>query len=112
MFCFDPNDMDPDLTFIVNLFIFHGRFFIHKMKWAENKPLFTLYKIEFKYYFEIISKCKSKKAIRTIKVFDKLKMYSICNTPCLLGLCENSVKSGNRVGMRHRYMVLFTGNRG
>lgn len=73
MFYFEPNDMDPDLTFIVNLFIFHGRFFVHKMKWAENKPLFTLFKIELKYYFEMISKCKNK-AIRTIKVFKKLKM--------------------------------------
>ena len=38
-------DMDPDLTFIVHLFIFNGRFFIHEMKWAENKPLFTLFKM-------------------------------------------------------------------
>ena len=45
MFYFEPNDMDPGLTFIVNLFIFHGRFFVHKMKWAEKKPLFTLFKI-------------------------------------------------------------------
>ena len=74
MFYFDPNDMDPDLTFIVNLFIFHGRLFVHKMQWAENKPLFTLFKIELKYYFEMISKCKNKKAIHTIKVFNKLKM--------------------------------------
>ena len=43
MFYFDPNDMDPDLTFIVNLSIFHGRFFIHEMKWAENKSLFTFF---------------------------------------------------------------------
>jgi hypothetical protein len=55
--------MDPDLTFIVHLFIFHGKFFIHTMKWAKNKPLFTLFKIELKYYFEKISKCKNKKAI-------------------------------------------------
>jgi hypothetical protein len=66
--------MDPDVTFIVNLFIFHGRF-IHKMMWAENKPLFTFFKIELKYYFEIISKCKNKKAIHSRKLFDKLKIH-------------------------------------
>lgn len=59
--------MEPDITFSVHLFI-------HKMKWAENKPLFTLFKIDFKYYFEMKSKCKNKKRIRTIKVFAKLKI--------------------------------------
>ena len=74
LFYIETNDIDPDLTFIVNWFIFHGRFFVHKRKWAENKPLFTLLKIELKCYFEMISKCKNKKAMCTIKVFNKLKM--------------------------------------
>ncbi len=59
--------------FLLNLFLLLGKYYIHKCKWIPKKPYFHEFKIETKYYMQLLQYMENKKAIKTLEYYNSLK---------------------------------------
>ena len=55
--------------FLLNLFILQGKYYIHKCKWSSKKTFFYEFKIETRYYMQLLKNMKDRKAIRTLEYY-------------------------------------------
>lgn len=66
------SDSNSSVQYLVNLIILLGKFFIHKSKFMNNKPLFNVFKIDLKNYIECISGLEGKSASKCMKYLSGL----------------------------------------
>lgn len=59
---FDSDSNNNKSCFVINLIYFLGKFYIHKCKFTNNKPIFFVFLKEFKIYLNTISSSVNKKA--------------------------------------------------
>ncbi len=57
---------------LTNLIILIVKFHIHKAKFSKGRPLFPVFKTEFKNYTECIKMIDNKKCLNTINIFQEL----------------------------------------
>lgn len=63
---FDKNVKDQ--YFLINLFIFLAKFFIHKCKFQDAKPYFFIFYKELKSYLDTLSTSSNSKALKTVSL--------------------------------------------
>lgn len=60
--------------FLINLFLFLAKFFIHKCKYTKKIPSFIIFQKEIELYFKLIANSNNKKAMKTL---DSCKMCNL-----------------------------------
>ena len=60
--------------FLLNLLLILGKYHLHKSKWTPQKPNYYEFKIEIKYYMELIKKMENKKAIKTWEYYRRVQI--------------------------------------
>lgn len=59
------------VKFVVQLYILIGKYHLHKMKWANEKPNFNKFLADINLYISTINSIKNKKAEKTIYTLEK-----------------------------------------
>lgn len=72
-------EADSNACFIINLIIFLCRFYIHKCKFSNCKPILLVFLHEIKHYLNTISSSLNPKAIRTCKICTTYKLFTLLN---------------------------------
>lgn len=72
-------DGDSDVCLIINLILYLCRFYIHKCKFSNCIPIFTVFLQEIKQYLKTISASVNKKAIRTYSICKSYKLINVLN---------------------------------
>lgn len=62
-------------AFVINLFILLIKFHIHKCKFSNKKPCFTVFYKELKNYFCTIQHSANRKAIKTVQLCSSFKIF-------------------------------------
>lgn len=72
-------DGESDVCLIINLILYLCRFYIHKCKFSNCIPIFTVFLQEIKQYLKTISASVNKKAIRTYSICKSYKLINVLN---------------------------------
>lgn len=74
---FDSDSNNNKSCFVINLIYFLGKFYIHKCKFTNNKPIFLVFRKEFKMYLNTISSSVNKKARKTTSICNDFNLYTL-----------------------------------
>lgn len=75
---FGLHNFDKDVKdqyFLINLFIFLAKFFLHKCKFQGAKPYFFIFNKELKSYLDTLSVSSNSKALRTVSLCHLYDIY-------------------------------------
>ena len=59
-------------AYLINLLLILGKFHIHKCKFSNRKPAFTVFHKEFELYLKSIVSSENEKAVKTIEIYSSL----------------------------------------
>lgn len=76
-FYYDKKDIDKSHSFVLNLILLLGKFYIHKCKWSERIPNIYHLKADMKIYFETLKGLSNRKALRTMDIIKELNFSSL-----------------------------------
>ena len=68
IFFYYENSSDPSFEFLVNFFLLHAKFFIHKQKWKKMQPLFMIFTLEMSSLLNSLKLVNNKKNDRLLNI--------------------------------------------
>ncbi len=71
---FDSDPTKENISFIINLILILSKFYIHKCKFSNCKPVFTVFLRDIENYINLISVSNNKKAIKTVRICTAFKV--------------------------------------
>ena len=75
VFLYSNDAVDKERTFIVNLFILFGKYYIHKCKWSEKTPRIEQFKAELSLYMDSLEGLHNFKAAKTLTICKNLNIF-------------------------------------
>lgn len=70
---------DSNMCFIINLILYLCRFYIHKCKFSNCRPIYVVFLQEFKQYLKTILFSLNKKAIKTCTICTTFNLFNVFN---------------------------------
>ncbi len=72
-----------NICFIINFIIFLSKFYNHKCKFSNCKPVFVVFLRDMENYINLISVSNNKKAVKTVRICSALKLLEIMALYCI-----------------------------